>query len=235
MVVYNQKKDSRLILSMPHSGKEIPADLVPLVNLDLEKPYVQHALQYACDSCVPDMTGFYQYDQASKIWTTLPRLVIDVNRGKQDVDALSLEGATGCMPHGLVWRSSLEEKAEDVKDLLTRPYTQEQLDRLIEIAYDPYISFLEQEIPRLHQLYGQVTLVELHSMPAVIPGKVKEGRHKGAYLATPAQKGYLKDRKVPEVLISDRGKCGEPIIETIYTIFGDLGQGWQTRIKEDTL
>ncbi len=221
-LVYSEQKEYPLLLSMPHSGTEIPLKLHPRIMLALDQAYVLEAIQKACDSCVPTATGFHQYDQTSKVWTTLPRLVIDVNRGKEDVDGYSLEGALGSKPHGLVWRSSIEERAEDIKLLLKRPYTRQELDQLTAIAYDPYIHFLEQEFPRLQKQYGRAVLLELHSMPACIPGRVETGIHMNAYLEYPAtEKGSLAQGKVPDIVISDRGKCDESIIKLVRTIFGD--------------
>ena len=215
---------SKLLLTMPHSGTSL-AD-VPH-KLKVEKDYVRKAMNSRTDYCVPFVTGFHEQEDVSKIWTTLSALVIDVNRGDDNVDKYSLEGSINqSNPHGLIWRASMETDVDNIKDLLTAPYTKNELQELMNIGWHPYIDTVREEMFRLRAEHGVAINFALHSLPNSIPRQVRSGKYKNAYLfSEPVERGLITSGKMPDLILLDRGEdtCSPEISELVLETFRDHG------------
>jgi len=213
---------SKLLLTMPHSGTCLPD--IPH-KLDLEKDYVRKAMNARTDYCVPFVTGFHEQDEVSKVWTTLTALAIDVNRGSDNVDKYSLDGATTqSNPHGLIWRASAETDVKKIRDLLTAPYRREELQELMELGWHPYIDNVREEMFRLKAEHGIAINFALHSMPNSIPSQVRDGKYKNAYLfSKPVERGLISEGKMPDFVLLDRGEdtCSPEISDLVMETFQD--------------
>jgi N-formylglutamate deformylase len=92
----------------------------------------------------------------------LSRLVIDLNRGPEDVDGLAVEGASGHgLPRGLVWRTTTEGES-----VLLHRLPRTELDRRLGLYYRPYHETLRTLIDEKKSAFGFAILVCAHSMPS---------------------------------------------------------------------
>lgn len=92
----------------------------------------------------------------------LSRLVVDLNRGPDDVDAMAVEGATAQnLPRGLVWRTTTEGEPV-LRDKLPRAELQRRMDRY----YRPYHAALRTILDEKKSKFGFAILVCAHSMPS---------------------------------------------------------------------
>ncbi|MFO0617764.1 MAG: N-formylglutamate amidohydrolase [Polyangiaceae bacterium] len=92
----------------------------------------------------------------------LSRLVVDLNRGPDDVDGLAAEGGTGhALPRGLVWRTTTEGES-----VLLQRLPRAELERRLDLYYRPYHAALRAIIEEKKRAFGFAILVCAHSMPS---------------------------------------------------------------------
>ena len=203
-----------LVLSMPHSALEIPDDLDHHLS---NSPDAQRTLRSGVDYSVPFATGFHGYEGPTKIWTAIPRVLLDVNRHRDMVDSRACKSYHGVYSHGIIWAASLAESHEDIQDILTRPYSNEELETLLELGYDPYTQSVDQAMVDTLNNHGIAILFDLHSMW----GNVLEygkGDNDGAYVV-----GSSMDEERPALVLLDKGEtvCSSVISNLIMEVFQD--------------
>lgn len=224
-VVYMEEADSPLVLTLPHSGTKISQNLWH--HFALGQEHAMKTFYSGIDYCVPFVTGFLECEHATRIGTTLPRVILDVNRGLQDVDSLSVEGGRKePKPHGLIWRSSMEYHPHSIKNILTSPYTQTELDALIAEAYTPFVNAVHDAMHKARDKYGFSVLVDLHSLPPNKWNHVKSGENKNAYLAGKlADIGPMEEGKMPELILMNGGgkSCSSEISDWVMELFTSHG------------
>lgn len=222
-----EEADSPLVLTLPHSGRRIPKELWYKHHFALGKEHAMKTYYGGIDYCVPHVTRFFESTNGTKIWTTLPRVILDVNRGLQDIDCFSVEGEEGePKPHGLIWRSSVEYHPQSIKSILTRPYTREELDSLVEEAYTPFVNAVHTSMRKAREKYGFSILLDLHSLPPNKWNHVKSGKNKNAYLGGKlAEIGPMEEGKMPElILMNGSGKsCSPEISDWVMKMFSYHG------------
>lgn len=92
----------------------------------------------------------------------LSRLVIDLNRGPDDVDTLAVEGATAQnLPRGLVWRTTTEGEP-----VLRERLPRAELERRMDAYYRPYHATLRALLDEKKARFGFAVLLCAHSMPS---------------------------------------------------------------------
>jgi N-formylglutamate amidohydrolase len=103
------------------------------------------------------------------------RYVCDLNRGEQDLDAHAAEGGTALSaPHGLVWRTTTEDKPA-----LLAPLPREEIERRLQEIYRPYHQALERLIREKQERFGFAIVLCAHSMPSYgRAGHSDPGRHR---------------------------------------------------------
>ncbi|MFH1276047.1 MAG: N-formylglutamate amidohydrolase [Candidatus Woesearchaeota archaeon] len=221
--IHFKQGNTQLLTDLPHSGVELPESH----NLDINAGYVQRTIRFGVDLAAPGVTGFH-HQKNSRIYTTASRVFLDLNRGVSDIDKYSVEGSEEEMhPHGLIWRASIETREEDIKDLLTKPYTTAELQGLIKKFHTPYHNAVRDEMFRLRGIHGRAISFALHSFPASLPEKVDTGKYSGAYLfPKPTERGSLKDGKLPDAfIINNEGSptCDPEISQLVIDIFSANG------------
>lgn len=92
----------------------------------------------------------------------LSRLVIDLNRGPDDVDGLAVDGATGqALPRGLIWRTTTEGEP-----VLQLRLPRAELERRLARYYRPYHATVRALLEEKRRRFGFVILLCAHSMPS---------------------------------------------------------------------
>lgn len=143
-----------LLLSLPHNGSEIPADIAATLN-----PTAQTAPD--TDWFVDQLYAFAEAMGASILVPRYSRYVIDLNRPPNDVSLYPGQNTTGLCPliaftGAPIYREGDEPDAHEV-------------DRRRADYWQPYHNALQAELQRLKQLHGRVLLWEGHSIRPELP------------------------------------------------------------------
>lgn len=194
--------DGPLIISIPHAGTEIPADIAArlrdpkaaLADTDWNVP-----LLYDVDATIV-VAGF-------------SRIVIDVNRDLSGASLYPGQATTGLVATesfagAPLYRDGMEPDEADIAARRT-------------LAFDPYHQALEREIVRLRGRHEQVILYDAHSIrshvPRLFPGTLPVfniGTNRGAAAAP----------RLVRRLVQECAATGESLV-----LDGRFRGGWITR------
>lgn len=136
-VIYEKTK-SPLVISIPHSGTDIPQDIAPLCNLSAKREHTDWALQ----ELVAPLSE-------TTLVATVSRYIVDVNRFKP---------RTGKATQPIIPR--IDEVGNQL--FTNYPSKQKQADWL-EQYYMPYYLHLENLLNEKSEQHERVLLVDLHS------------------------------------------------------------------------
>lgn len=136
-VIYKQS-NSPLVISIPHSGTDIPQDIAPLCNLAAKREHTDWALQEL-------VTPLSETTLAA----TVSRYIVDVNRFK---------------PRAGKAIQPIIPRIDEVGHQLFNNYPskQKQADWL-KRYYTPYYHHLESLLHQKLEQYSKVLLIDLHS------------------------------------------------------------------------
>ena len=141
--------DAPLVVSFPHTGTEIPAEL----ETDLVSPWLARK---DADYWVDVLYDFAHEMGATTIRTALSRTVIDVNRDPSGASLYPGQATTGLCP----------VETFDGEPLYTRghePGDAEILRRRAEY-FEPYHTAIDEQLVRLRAKYPRVVLYDAHSI-----------------------------------------------------------------------
>lgn len=138
MKVIYEKTNSPLVISIPHSGTDIPQDIAPLCNLGAKREHTDWALQ----ELVAPLSE-------TTLAATVSRYIVDVNRFK---------------PRAGKATQPIIPRIDEVGHQLFNNYPskQKQVD-WIERFYTPYYLHLENLLNEKLEQHERVLLVDLHS------------------------------------------------------------------------
>jgi N-formylglutamate deformylase len=143
-----------LLVSMPHIGTEIPADL--------RAHYVPRALQVEdTDWHLARLYNFLGELGASVLTPRMSRYVIDLNRPPDDAPMYPGASNTELCPTRFFTGDPLYQEG-------MAPGPEERLRRR-QLYWQPYHDALATELARLTALHGQVLLWDAHSIRSEIP------------------------------------------------------------------
>lgn len=142
-----------LILSMPHSGTDIPDDIAAgLVSPRLARK--------DADWWIDRLYGFAADLDATLLRTTISRTVIDVNRDPSGASLYPGQATTELCPTMTFDGEPLY--AGDTPD-------EQEIARRKKSYFEPYHSALSGEIARLRAFHPRVVLYEAHSIRSRVP------------------------------------------------------------------
>lgn len=145
---------SRLVLSLPHTGTEIPPDLAP--------HYVSPWQTCAdTDWWLEFLYDFAHERDATMIRTTMSRSVIDVNRDPSGISLYPGMATTSLCPltdfdgNPLYHAGHEPDEAETARRTAT--------------FHTPYHAALSAELARVQAIHGTIVLFDGHSIRSIIP------------------------------------------------------------------
>ena len=146
--------DTPLIVSFPHTGTDIPAD----IEQTLVSPWLARK---DADWWIDKLYAFATDLGATTIRTTLSRTVIDVNRDPSGISLYPGVSATELCPTTTfdgepLYRPGLEP-------------TPDEIERRKAEYFQPYHDALRTEIERLRAKHSGVVLYEAHSIRSRVP------------------------------------------------------------------
>lgn len=147
-----RRGDAPLIVSVPHAGTDIPAD----VERALVSPWI--GCQDA-DWYVDRLYDFANDHGATIVATSMSRTVVDVNRDPSGASLYPGQATTELCPTTNFDGEPLWRKAPDEAEIARR----------VDVYFRPYHAALESEIARLRAMYPAVVLYEAHSIRSIVP------------------------------------------------------------------
>ncbi len=143
-----------LIVSMPHTGAEIPPD----VEARLVSPWLARK---DADWWIDKLYAFAEDLGASVVRTALSRTVIDVNRDPSGVSLYPGAATTGLCPDTTFDGEALYREGDAPDDV--------EIARRRSLYFEPYHDILTSEIERLRAEHGAVALYDAHSIRSHVP------------------------------------------------------------------
>ena len=149
-----RRGEAPLLLSMPHTGTEIPAAL--------EQRFVSPWLaRKDADWWIEQLYDFAADLDATIVRTAISRSVIDVNRDPSGASLYPGQATTGLCPSETFDGEPLYRDGN-------APGTPEIAERRA-AYFDPYHGAIESELARLRAQHRQVVLYDCHSIRSTIP------------------------------------------------------------------
>ncbi|MET3107238.1 N-formylglutamate deformylase [Oxalobacteraceae bacterium GrIS 2.11] len=143
-----------LLISMPHVGTAIPADLAS----DMEEIALIRA---DTDWHLPLLYNMAEQLGASVISAEYSRYVIDLNRPKEDSNLYPGQDTTGLCPIDTFAKQTLYRtgRVPDAASIAQR----------VEKYWQPYHDQLRSELDRIKQQHGIALLWDAHSIASIVP------------------------------------------------------------------
>lgn len=205
-MIVTVRGEGPLIVSIPHAGLEIPADIAPsLVSLNRAR--------YDADLYVDQLYAFAFKLGATLIRTTTSRTVIDVNRDPSGQTLYPGQFTTGLCPLVTFDGDALYKSGREPDEA--------EIARRRTAYFDPYHAALRAEIDRLRDLHPAIVLYEAHSIRSVVP-KLFDGRLAEFNIGTNSGQSCA-----PELAQAIATICAEQ--QRSHVIDGRFKGGWTTR------
>lgn len=150
-----------VLLSVPHSGRDYDAALIARSRLGrtilerLEDPLVDELVAGAVDRGI------------GAVIARAPRAAIDCNRGEDELDPASVAGRDGAAPtpRSRAGLGLLPTRIAGIGELWRVPVDDAEYERRLGMIHRPYHDALATELAELSKCWGEVLLIDCHSMP----------------------------------------------------------------------
>jgi N-formylglutamate amidohydrolase len=197
----NQVKASNFMITIPHSGEEIPPEASWLKKLP-EEILMCDVDRYVDILYDPTLKAF----EIPSVKTNWHRYAGDLNRLPDDVDAGSVEGhPTPAGPHlrGFHWVITTTE----VK-LMPQPISKEIHQKLVDRIYTPFHAQVQGLAGRLKKLNGVVYHIDAHSMPSVGTKQHKDPGQRRADIVVSDSLGKSSSAAFKDLVIQSYKEAG---------------------------
>ena len=195
-----------VLIAVPHAGRAYPTQLLaqmrdPEVRIRLEDRHVDTLARQIANLC-----------GAPLLIASAPRAQIDLNRAPADIDWTMIAGPR---PPGQR-HSQANRRARSGLGLVPRrlsgsgeiwrgPLPHEELERRIRTVHRPYHEALGAALERLRSEWGAVLLIDLHSMPPLVPKRVDE---RAAEFVIGDRFGASCDARLSAMALNHLGRAG---------------------------
>ena len=150
-----------MLLSVPHSGRDYYPPLVERSRLGraslerLEDPLVDLLVARAMDL------------GAGAVIARAPRGLIDCNRSEEELDPRAIRGRVGAAPtaRARAGLGIIPTRLSGIGDLWRAPMAEDEFEKRLATVHRPYHHALAAEIQALRVEWGEVLLIDCHSMP----------------------------------------------------------------------
>ena len=150
-----------VLLSIPHSGRDYPPELLARARLGraslerLEDPFV--------DQLVAGAIG----RGAGAVIARAPRALIDVNRALDELAPAAIGGRRGDPPtaRSRAGLGVIPTRVGGVGELWRTPIDEAEFERRVALVHRPYHEALAARLATLAETWDEVLLLDCHSMP----------------------------------------------------------------------
>jgi N-formylglutamate deformylase len=149
-----RRGNSKLIVSMPHVGTQLPESLnIRMTKLAKDLPDTDWYLE--------ELYDFLKELDVTVIAANYSRYVVDLNRSADDMSLYPGSNVTGLCPIDtfsgeLIYQQEMSLDATEIKNRL-------------KMFWHPYHDALTSEIARVKALHGDVIVWDAHSIRSVVP------------------------------------------------------------------
>lgn len=198
------RQDTSVIFASPHSGRDYPAAFLEQSQLE------SHILRSSEDAFVEELFAAAAELGAPLLAARVPRAYIDLNRAPDELDPALIEGV-GKAPHNPRISSGLGVIPRVVsggRQIYSGKLPMAEAEARLRAYWHPYHRTLRELIESTHQRFGQVILIDCHSMP-----------HEA--IAHHSRPGV----PCPEVVLGDRfgASAGREVMEQVEAAFAGAG------------
>lgn len=195
-----------VVFNSPHSGRNYPTDFIAASNLN------EKALRSSEDFLVDELFAGIPALSCPLLKANFPRAFLDVNREPWELDpkmfsdklpgfvttnSIRIAGGLGTIAR------KVSERQNIYRDKLTFEHAQTRINRY----YFPYHAALKQCIKDTHKKFGQVLLIDCHSMPSSVGG-------------------FFSRQKIkPDIILGDRfgASCEGQFVDRLENLFSRAG------------
>lgn len=193
-----------ILLSVPHSGRDYPPDLLDRARLglaslqSLEDPLVDWLVAGAIDRGV------------GAVIARAPRAMIDMNRAASELDPAAITDRHGLPPtaRARAGLGLIPTRLANIGALWRSPIDEAELEQRLATVHRPYHDTLESRLARLAARWSNVLLIDCHSMPPRPAGEAnivigdRHGTSAARWLVEAAEaivrrRGFIVARNVP--------------------------------------
>jgi N-formylglutamate amidohydrolase len=199
-----EQQKTFVVFSSPHSGRDYRAEF--MAGTVLRDPQVRSSE----DAYVDELFASAPHYGAPLLSASLPRAFVDVNRAIDELDPAVVSGVKHVLNNprissglGVIPRVVAEGRA-----IRSAKLSLEAAQALLKAYYTPFHQKLAQMLEDTAQRFGQVLLIDCHSMPhdAILNARAPGGRR-------------------PDVILGDRfgASCNPDLSEAVAALFAQAG------------
>ena len=199
-----ERRETPVIFSSPHSGKDYPAALL------LRSPLDEQAIRSSEDAFVDELFARAPLWGAPLIAACVPRAYIDLNRAADELDPALIEGVTR-PPHNPRVSSGLgviPRVVANGRAIYKGKIPLHEAQTRIDTFWHPYHQALRILMDESMSQFGEAVLIDCHSMPhEAIEAHARPGPPR------------------PEVVLGDRfgAAAGREVMDLVESAFLDAG------------
>ena len=160
-IIRPRRQTNAVVFATPHSGRLYPAEFLEQTVLNA------HVIRSSEDAFVDQLFGAAPLFGAPLLSALLPRAYVDLNRACDELDPAVIDGAPRT-PHNPRVASGLGVIPRVVaggRAIYAGKLTLEQAAARLDQAWHPYHAALRGLMDETHRQFGQVILLDCHSMP----------------------------------------------------------------------
>ncbi|MCS5600658.1 MAG: N-formylglutamate amidohydrolase [Paracoccus sp. (in: a-proteobacteria)] len=152
---------SGVIMASPHSGRDYPEWFLAGTRLPIP------VLRSSEDAFMDRLTACASDHGAVTLAAKVPRCIVDLNRGADEIDPLVVRGVPR---HPLNQRTLaglgvIPRVVSQGRTIHDRPIDRAEAERRIAACWRPYHAMLAGLIAEARTTFGQAILIDMHSMP----------------------------------------------------------------------
>lgn len=198
------RRDSPVVFSSPHSGREYPETFLAASVLD------RRTIRSSEDAFVDELFSSAPNHGAPLIVARAPRAFIDLNRACDELDPAVVEGISRSShnPRVASGLGVIPRVVAGGRAIYRGKLSREEADERIAAHWHPYHDCLNGLLAEAHTSFGQAILVDCHSMPhEAIESQIRPGFSR------------------PDVVLGDRfgAAVGREVIDRIEAAFVRAG------------
>ncbi|MCP5072996.1 MAG: N-formylglutamate amidohydrolase [Rhodobacteraceae bacterium] len=193
-----------VVFGSPHSGRDYPADFIKTSRLTMAQ------IRSSEDAFVDELFASATRFGAPLLAASTPRAYIDLNRGANELDPAVVADVkpVGNNPRVASGLGVIPRVVAEGRVIQSGKISREQAEERVQRYYRPYHSQLRELLDTSCEAFGQVLLIDCHSMP-----------HEAL---THASRVF---GQTPEVVLGDRfgTSCDPHIVDQIEMFFAQAG------------
>lgn len=152
---------SHVVFASPHSGRVYPADMIARARVDAR------GLRSSEDAFVDLLLAHAPVAGAPLVTTEVPRAYVDFNRAETELDPALIPGAPrqGLNPRVAAGLGVIPRVVANARPIYPGPLTLPEAEARLARYWRPYHAALSALLDDQRRRFGQVLLIDVHSMP----------------------------------------------------------------------